>query len=60
STLRIAFRKDWELESSAPMKLLVIGVVAPFAWAGLLVGPILVIIPSLATLPSRSQRQSDI
>ncbi len=60
STLRIALREEWEHESSAPMKLLVIGVVAPFAWAGLLIGPVLVIIPSLAVLLSRSQRQSDI
>ncbi|MHA2378206.1 MAG: hypothetical protein ACXADS_02945 [Candidatus Thorarchaeota archaeon] len=60
ATLRIALREDWQLESSAPMKLLVFGAIAPFAWAGLLVGPGLVIISGLIILLGRRQRQSDI
>jgi len=60
ATLRIALREDWQLESSAPMKLLVFGAIAPFAWAGLLVGPAFVIISGLTILLSRLQRQSDI
>ncbi|MHA2602466.1 MAG: hypothetical protein AM324_010085 [Candidatus Thorarchaeota archaeon SMTZ1-83] len=60
ATLRIALRTDWELESSAPMKLLLVAALAPFAWAGLLVGPTLVIISSLASFLSRRHPQSDI
>ncbi|MFW9944273.1 MAG: hypothetical protein ACFFB7_04690, partial [Candidatus Sifarchaeia archaeon] len=60
ATLRVALRENWELDSSALIKLLILGVLAPFAWAGLLVGPVLVAIPSLIILLIRRQRQSDI
>ncbi len=43
-TLRIVLTNGWKSQRNNRLRLLVIGVISPFLWAGLLLGPVLVII----------------
>lgn len=50
STMRILLSDGWASENSRLLKLLLIGLIAPFAWAGYLVGSTLVILVSVIPL----------
>ena len=49
-TLRIVLSEKWQNNRSKQMRLLVLGIIAPFLWAGLLIGPILVILSALLAI----------
>ena len=46
-TLRIMLTENWQNQRSKRIRLLILGIIAPFLWAGLLIGPILVILSAL-------------
>jgi hypothetical protein len=50
ATLRILLANGWMQDKSRMLKLLMIGLMAPFAWAGYLVGSLFVILISLIPL----------
>jgi hypothetical protein len=50
SALQIVHAKDWKTRRSMKIGLVMIGVIAPFVWAGLYLGPILVIVAGLVPL----------
>jgi len=50
AVVQIVRSKDWETKRSMKISLLLIGIIAPFVWAGLYVGPLLVIIAGLVPL----------
>jgi hypothetical protein len=43
-TLRLVLTENWQNNKSKQIRLLVLGIIAPFVWAGLLIGPTLVIL----------------
>lgn len=47
-TLRIALADGWKRQNGKRIRLLVLGIIAPFLWAGLLIGPALVILSAVA------------
>lgn len=46
-TLRLINRDHWEVQTKSLLKLIGIGVIALFAWAGLIIGPILAIVAAV-------------
>lgn len=46
-TIRIVTAETWHNQKDRRIRLLVLGLIAPFLWAGLLIGPALVILSSL-------------
>jgi len=46
-TLRISTTENWQDQKAKRIRLLVLGLIAPFLWAGLIIGPVLVILSSL-------------
>jgi hypothetical protein len=55
-TLRLVLKTDGKVNLRTRMELAIVGVVALFAWAGLLLGPALALVASV--LPSRTQKAS--
>jgi hypothetical protein len=47
AVVRIVHSEDWESKLRSKIALIVIGIIAPFVWAGLYVGPFLVIMAGL-------------
>ncbi|TFG94894.1 hypothetical protein E4H12_14360 [Candidatus Thorarchaeota archaeon] len=43
-TLRIVLTENWQENKSKKVRLLVLGIIAPFLWAGLLIGPALLLL----------------
>jgi hypothetical protein len=50
AVIRIVRSEDWEVKRSMKITLVLIGVVAPFVWAGLYIGPLLVLIAGIVPL----------
>jgi chromate transport protein ChrA len=50
AVLRIVRAENWESMQSRRISLVVIGIIAPFAWTGLYLGPIMVIAAGLVPL----------
>jgi hypothetical protein len=57
-TIRTVLSENWQNKRSKQLQLLLLGVIAPFLWAGLFVGPALVIASSLIAIV-RTPRDSD-
>ncbi|MGD9396529.1 MAG: hypothetical protein PVJ05_08890 [Candidatus Thorarchaeota archaeon] len=49
AVLRIVHKEGWESQRSKKIALIVLGIIAPFVWAGLYLGPILVIVAGLTS-----------
>ncbi|MHA2351925.1 MAG: hypothetical protein ACXABX_02260 [Candidatus Thorarchaeota archaeon] len=49
-TLRLVLTENWQINRSKQSRLLAMGLIAPFLWAGLLIGPALVILSSTLTI----------
>ena len=49
-TLRIVLTENWQENRSKQVRLLVLGIIAPFLWAGLLIGPALVILSAFIAI----------
>ncbi|MFW9963535.1 MAG: hypothetical protein ACFFCX_08230 [Candidatus Sifarchaeia archaeon] len=48
STMRIVLTSDWKKQRGKRLRLLLLGLIGPFLWAGLLIGPALVILSAIA------------
>ncbi len=48
AVIRIVHTEGWESQRSKKIALIVLGIISPFVWAGLYLGPILVIVAGLA------------
>ena len=48
-TIRIVLTENWQKTRSKQIRLLLLGIIAPFLWAGLLIGPALVLISAILT-----------
>jgi len=46
-TMRLVFTENWQTMRSMQVRLLILGIVSPFLWAGLLIGPPLVILSAI-------------
>lgn len=46
-TIRIVLTENWQKTRSKQIRLLLLGIIAPFLWAGLLIGPVLVILSAI-------------
>ncbi|MHA2395963.1 MAG: hypothetical protein ACXAC0_04605, partial [Candidatus Thorarchaeota archaeon] len=49
-TLRLVLTENWQINRSKQIRLFAMGLIAPFLWAGLLIGPALVILSSTLTI----------
>jgi hypothetical protein len=49
-TLRVVLSENWQKTRSDQIRLLLLGIIAPFLWAGLLIGPGLVILTAAISL----------
>jgi hypothetical protein len=50
AAFRIVLNSGWEKNRGKIVKLLIIGVVGPFAWAGLLIGPVMLLLVAFVPL----------
>ncbi|MHA2178948.1 MAG: hypothetical protein ACXAAK_11420 [Candidatus Thorarchaeota archaeon] len=57
-TIRLVLTENWQKTRSKQIRLLLLGIIAPFLWAGLLVGPALVILSALITIIVSSRENS--
>lgn len=54
-TIRLVLTENWQSMRSKQIRLLILGIVSPFLWAGLLIGPSLVILSAIfAIIKTRS------
>jgi hypothetical protein len=54
-TIRIVLTENWQKSRSKQIRLLLLGIAAPFLWAGLLIGPALVIVSATIAFVIRSR-----
>jgi hypothetical protein len=61
AAFRIVLSNDWDKNRGKILKLLIIGVAGPFAWAGLLAGPVMLLlvalVPLVASMVSRGRHE---
>jgi hypothetical protein len=48
--VRVVLTENWQETRSKQIRLLLLGIIAPFLWAGLLIGPILVILSAVLAI----------
>jgi len=59
-TFRISTTENWQDQKDKRLRLLVLGLIAPFLWAGLLIGPALVVLSSILPSIGKSREPSSI
>jgi hypothetical protein len=54
AALRITHKENWDQKKSRLLLLIIIGLIAPFVWAGLFIGPFFVILAGIIPLIKRT------
>lgn len=59
-TIRIVLTENWQRTRSKQIRLLLLGIIAPFLWAGLLIGPVFVMSSAILAFVISSREMGDV